>query len=133
MERIRKHFARDRYATRTSGIELIEVEPGRARARMVIKDQHLNAINTVQGGAIFTLADYAFALASNSYGTIAVAANVNITFLKAVTGGTLVAEAEEVSISRRLGTYLVRVTDDAGDVVALFQGLAYRKKDPHPA
>jgi len=92
----------------------------------------LNGYGTVQGGAIFTLADFAFAAASNSHGTVAVAINVNITFMKAVVTGTLWADAREVSKNFKLGSYTVEVKDAEGDLVALFQGLAYRKKDPLP-
>jgi acyl-CoA thioesterase len=86
----------------------------------------------VQGGAIFTLADFAFAAASNSYGTVAVAINVSISFLKATSSGVLVAEAKETSRNPRLGTYTVDVRDESGDLVATFQGMVYRKKDPLP-
>ena len=74
---------------------------------------------TVQGGAIFTLADFAFAVASNSAGTVAVAINVSITFVKAASAGTLTAEAEEVSVNPKLGTYTVRVLDDTRALIAL--------------
>jgi acyl-CoA thioesterase len=115
-----------------SGIELAAVAPGQARAKLVLQPYHLNGLGIVQGGAIFTLADFAFAAASNAHGTIAVAANANITFIKAVTTGTLWAEAKEVAKNPKLGTYLVEIKDEAGDLVALFEGLAYRKKDQLP-
>ena len=60
---------------------------------------------------------------------MAVAINVSITFIKAATAGTLTAEAREVSVNPKLGTYSIQVTNDAGEVVATFQGLAYRKKE----
>jgi acyl-CoA thioesterase len=90
---------------------------------------HLNALKTVQGGAIFTLADFTFAAAANSHGTVAVAINANMTFMKAASTGTLWAEAREISKNFKIGTYTVEVKDDQGDLVAQFQGLAYRKKD----
>lgn len=121
-------MAKDRFAAR-AGIELIEIAAGRARAKMVIAEQHLNGLNTVQGGAIFTLADLTFAAAVNAYGTASVAINVNITFTKAATTGTLWAEARELSRNFKLASYAVDVRDDAGDLVAQFQGLAYRKKE----
>ena len=79
------------------------------------------------------MADFAFAAASNSHGTVAVAVNVSITFMKAGHTGTLWAEAREVSKNFKLGSYTVEVKDDAGDLVALFQGLAYRKSEKIPA
>ena len=122
-------FKRDLFA-RHVGIELLEVSPGSATARLRVQPHHLNGVDIVQGGAIFTLADLAFAAAANSHGTVAVAVNVSITFLKAARSGTLLAVAREVSLNPKLGTYTVEVKDESGSVVALFQGLAYRKTAP---
>ncbi len=129
MQAIWDFFKNDRFAQH-SGIELLEIEPGRAKARMSITDAHLNGVNVVHGGAIFTLADLAFAAASNSHGTVAVAINASIWFVKAGTRGTLIAEAKETSRNPKLATYSITVTDDTGDTVARFEGMVYRKKDP---
>jgi acyl-CoA thioesterase len=129
---VQRFFLNDRFAERAN-IELLSVTPGYARARMSLHPHHLNGYGTVQGGAIFTLADFAFAAASNSHGTVAVAVNVSITFMKAGRTGTLWAEAKELSRNFKLGSYTVEVKDDAGDLVALFQGLAYRKSEKIPA
>jgi len=128
IETVKKVVKNDRYAE-LSNVELLSVGPGTARAKMTLHHHHLNGLKTVQGGAIFTLADFAFAAACNSHGTMAVALNVSITFMKAATTGTLWAEARELSRNFKVGTYTVEVKDDAGDLVAIFQGLAYRKKD----
>jgi acyl-CoA thioesterase len=128
MQAIWDFFKNDRFA-RHSGIELLEIAPGRAKAKMTIADAHLNGVNVVHGGAIFTLADLAFAAASNSHGTVAVAINASIWFVKAGTQGTLFAEAREVSRNPKLATYSITITDDAGEIVALFEGMVYRKKD----
>jgi len=129
MEKIRQHFEKyDRFA-KHCGIELLEMGEGRSKVSMEICEHHLNGVGTVHGGAIFTLADFAFAIAGNSHGKIAVAINISITFMKAVSTGSLVAEAWEVTKNPKLGTYTAEVKDDAGDVVAIFQGLAYRKRD----
>ena len=127
MQKIRDFFKNDRFAEH-SGIELIDVSPGYAKASMDIKEFHLNGANMVHGGAIFTLADLAFAVASNSHGTIAVAINASIWYVKASTEGTLFAEAKEVSINPKLATYNIDVTNEAGDTIATFQGMVYRKK-----
>ncbi len=129
MQAIREFFKRDRFAEH-SGIELLEIGEGRARARMPIQDHHHNGVNLVHGGAIFTLADLVFAVASNSHGTIAVAINASIWFIKAAKEGTLYAEAKEVSRNPKLAVYSIEVTDDAGEMVAKFEGMVYRKKDP---
>lgn len=127
MRTIKEFFKNDRFAAR-SGIELLEVSEGYAKARMRIEDHHLNGIDVVHGGAIFTLADLAFAAASNSHGTVAVAINASIWYVKAAMEGTLLAEAKEVSLNPRLATYSIEITDDSGEIVATFEGMVYRKK-----
>jgi acyl-CoA thioesterase len=131
MQSLKRFFSNDRFAERAN-IELLSVSPGQARAKMALHPHHLNGYGTVQGGAIFTLADFAFAAASNSHGTVAVAINVSITFMKAGTTGALWAEAREISRNFKLGSYTVEVKDDQGELVALFQGLAYRKSEKIP-
>ena len=111
------------------GIELLDVTKGRAKAKMEIKNHHLNGVKTVHGAAIFTLADLVFAVASNSHGSVAMGINVSISYLKAVQKGVLFAEAKEVSINPKLATYTINVTDDSDDLVAVFQGMVYRKKN----
>ncbi|MDP2996515.1 MAG: hotdog fold thioesterase [Bryobacterales bacterium] len=128
-ERIAAFFERDRFA-RENGIRVVEVRPGFARAEMTVESRHLNSIGILQGGALFTLADLAFAVASNSHGVVAVACQADLTWFKAVQSGTLTAAAEEISRTRRLSTCLVRVTDRDQELVALFKGVAYIKGTP---
>jgi len=128
MESIRQFLKNDKFAEHV-GIELLEVSRGRARTKMQIKEHHLNGLKIVQGGAIFTLADLALAAAANSYdGIIAVGINASISYLKATRAGTLIAEAREISKSHKFATYTVNITDLDGEVVAIFQGMVYRKK-----
>jgi len=119
-------FANDAWA-RETGIELVEVSAGRATVRMKILDRHKNSHGTVHGGVIFTLADIAGALASNSHGTPAVGINAHISYVKAATAGTLYAVAEESSKNPKIATYTSTVTDDAGEKIAIFQAMVYRK------
>jgi acyl-CoA thioesterase len=114
------------------GIELLDASPGYAKAQLEIETRHLNGLNTVHGGAIFSLADFVFAAAANAHGTIAMAINVHISYIKAATGGVLLAEAREVSLNPKLGTYSVRVTNEAGELIATFEGMVYRKKEAIP-
>ncbi|MEY6431136.1 PaaI family thioesterase [Thioalkalicoccus limnaeus] len=125
---IRAFFERDLFAKHV-GIELLDAAPGRARASMRIDDHHRNAVGMVHGAAIFSLADLVFAVASNAHGSLALGVNASVSYLKAVRQGVLIAEAEEVSLNRRLATYLIRVLDQDGALVALFQGTVYRKPD----
>ncbi len=122
----KKIFANDRYAALT-GVEIVAAKIGYCKTRLTIEEKHMNAANVVQGGAIFTLADYAFAVASNSHGKLALAINVNISFLKAVSAGTLYAEANEVTTPGKLGAYDVLVTNEKGEIIARFNGMVYRK------
>jgi acyl-CoA thioesterase len=131
MEDIKRCFAQDQFA-RHSNIELLTAAPGHSTAKMTLHPHHLNGLKTVHGGAIFTLADFAFAVACNSHGNMAVALDVSIVFMKAATTGTLWAEAREVSKNFKVGLYMVDIKDDHGDLVAQFQGLAYRKKEKLP-
>jgi acyl-CoA thioesterase len=123
-------FEGDRFA-RESGIRILEVSTGFARTQMDVEARHLNAVGIVQGGALFTLADLAFALACNSHGTLAVGCQADISWVKAVRSGRLTATAEEVSRTRSISTCLIRIRDEAGDLVALFKGVAYIKGTPH--
>ena len=123
----RTFFANDRYAALT-GVEIVETGKGFCKTSLKIEDKHLNAAHVVQGGAIFTLADLAFAIASNSHGQLALAINVNISYLSSVSSGRLYATATEVGEPNRLGAYDVLVTDDRERVIARFNGMVYRKK-----
>ncbi len=125
---LRDFFEGDRFAAH-AGVELVSVSRGRARTRLRVADRHLNGAGVVQGGALFTLADLAFAAAVNSHGQAALAVDTSLSFVKAVSGGTLLADAREVARSARLATCLVRVTAEEGHLVALFKGTAYRKKE----
>ncbi len=129
MNILKRFVENDRYAKHL-GIEMLEYGNGKAKAKMEIKDYHLNSAGMLHGGAIFSLADAVFSAASNSHGTLAVAINVSISFFKAVKSGALTASAEEASFNPRLATYLITVHDEVGNKVALFQGTVYRKKDP---
>jgi len=123
---IQEFFKDDRYAA-LSGIELLEVEPGRAKTKMEIRDMHLNAGNVVQGGAIFTLADFAFAAAVNAYGNLAMSIETSIRYFKGVGTGTLFAEAKAIHIHKKLATFEVTVMNEKEELIALFTATAYRK------
>ncbi len=132
LEAIKHYFENDRFAA-ASGMRLLELRPGFAKTCLTVEERHLNNVGTVQGGAIFTLADFAFGAASKTGGKVAVAVNTNLAFLKATRSGTLYAEATEISRSRKLSVCTVQVTNEAGELVALFQGTAYIKEEPFPA
>ena len=132
LEKTKAFFQRRDRLARHLGIELLEVGEGSAAAEMDVQPHHLNGVDLVHGGALFSLADFVFAAASNSHGTVAVAINTHMSFVKAATGGRLRAQARETSLGPKLATYEVTITDGEGQQVALFQGMAYRKRDPLP-
>lgn len=109
------------------GMELLDVEPGWARMRLLVRPDMLNGHGQAHGGIVFALADTAFAVACNSGGERTVAAGAGIDFLRAVPpGALLVATAESRHQGGRTGVYDVTVTDGDGRVVALFRGRSHR-------
>lgn len=126
-QEIAEHSAAEMYAadaaSRHLGIEIDEVSPGRARARMTITPAMVNGRHIAHGGYVFLLADTAFAFACNTYGTTVVARQCEISFLRPVMeGDELVAEAVERVRAGRGGIYDVSVTRDGGQVVAELRG-----------
>jgi len=129
MKKIKEFFQkRDQFA-KYVGIELVEAAKGKAKVRLKIKEHHLNGVNLVHGGAIFSLADFAFAVASNSHGTMALGINANISYVKSAEDGILTAEAFEVARNSKLATYQINITNEKDELIAIFQGTVYRKKD----
>lgn len=129
MKAMQEFFSSHDLFAKHSGIELVEVGEGHAVTAMKVQPFHFNAAGTVHGGAIFTLADFAFAAASNSYGTIAMGISTSMNFVKSARGGTLHAVATEQSRNAKLASYNVMISDDDGTTVAIFQGMVYRKSD----
>lgn len=124
---IKDFINNDRFA-KLLGIELVEAAPGHAVTQMEITDEHLNAVNMAQGGALFTLADLALAAASNAHGPVAVSIQSEIKYFKPAAKGLLTAEASEISLSSKLATYSIAIRNKDGELVAAFQGMVYRKE-----
>ena len=125
---IMSYFENDRFAALV-GIKLVEVKPGYAKATMEITDKHLNAGNIVQGGALFTLADLAVAAAAYPYGQVSLGVHASISFFLSPKGKILIAEAKEISASKKIGNYNVDIFDEDENLIARFTGIAYKKKD----
>lgn len=110
------------------GIELQELRPGYSRVAMTLTPQMVNFHGIPHGGAIFSLADAAFAAAGNSHGQMAVALSMTINYLAAtVPGVRLVAEANELRKGHRSGFYEIRIKTDGGDLIATCQAVVHRK------
>ena len=115
----------DDKASRGLGMEIVEVGPGRAVIAMTVREEMVNGHGICHGGAIFALADSAFAFACNSRNQSTVAQQNQITYLApGRLGETLKAEAQEANLQGRTGLTDVTVTGDDGRVIALFRGLS---------
>lgn len=111
------------------GIELIEVKPGRAVIKMVIRKEMLNGFDICHGGVIFSFADSAFAFASNTHGEKSVSIENSITYVNPTyEGDLLTAVAEEVSSGNKIAAYDIKVYKSDNTLVSLFRGLVYRTK-----
>ncbi|HLF65050.1 MAG TPA: hydroxyphenylacetyl-CoA thioesterase PaaI [Saprospiraceae bacterium] len=126
---IDKMYAHDAFS-QWLGIERIEDGPGISVLRMTVREEMTNGFQIAHGGITFSLADSAFAFACNSPGKKAVSIECDINHLKTVNmGDILIAKAEEVSCSNKLGVYHVKVVNQKDETVALFKGLAYRTSE----
>lgn len=111
------------------GVEVLEVREGYARIKMTVREEMLNGHRVAHGGISFSLADSAFAFASNSHGQKAVSIETSINHIKPVfEGDELIATAEKESISKSLGQYIVRVKR-GDELVGLFKGVVFRKQE----
>lgn len=116
-------FAADSASKDFMQMELVSCEPGRAVMRMAVREPMLNGHRICHGGLIFTLADSTFAFACNSHNKVAVAAGCSIEFLKpGQLGDILTCEGREQVLQGRHGIYDMKVTNQRGEVIAMFRG-----------
>lgn len=109
------------------GVEVLDIKEGYSKIKMTIRKEMVNGFGIVHGGLPFSLADSAFAFACNNRNNLSVALDVTITFTKAVNvGDELTAEAKEVHNGRSTGVYLITVTNQKNEQVALFKGTCFR-------
>lgn len=119
-------------AAKLLGIRLLEVEKGYAKVEMPIREDHMNGAGTLHGGVIFTIADYAFAVAVNAGGPLTVAVSANISYFKPPRGRIVRAEAREISSGRKVCCCEVEIRDEDETPVAKFTGTGYRKSERTP-
>lgn len=117
IEEVRKMFANDRFATENYAV-IDEVGDDYAKCSMTLTDRHKNAMGTVMGGASFTLADFAFAVATNWKEMRTVSINSTISYLGVAKGSKLIAEAHMIKNGRTTCYYQISVRDDLGNKVA---------------
>lgn len=126
MDDLTRFVERDAFANHI-GIVVSDYGDGSATAKLTVAPQHLNSAGTLHGGVIFSLADAAFAAASNSHGVLAASIDASISYFRAVTEGSVTARAREISRNPKLATYLIDVNDGSGALIAHFRGTVYRK------
>jgi len=121
------HMMENDFFSQWMGVEVLEVKEGYSRIRMAIRNEMVNGFGIVHGGLPFSLADSAFAFACNNRNNLSVALDVTITFTKAVNvGDILTAEAKEIHNGRSTGVYLVSITNQKNEQIALFKGTCFR-------
>mgnify|MGYP003666459750 FL=1 len=131
-ERSSEAMLKDDHTTKSMGMTIEAVGPGTATLSMVVRKDHLNGHGSCHGGAIFTLADSAFAFACNSHNTVTVAQHCSVAFLApGREGDKLTAAAKEVTLAGRSGIYDVTVTRDDGVAIAEFRGLSRTVSGTH--
>jgi acyl-CoA thioesterase len=109
------------------GIEVLEIREGYSKIRMTLRGEMLNGFGVIHGGVAFSLADSAFAFACNNRNNLSVALDTSITFTKSTQpGDVLMAEAKELHNGRSTGLYLITVTNQRNEQVALFKGTCFR-------
>ena len=115
------------------GLKLVDLNAGYSKVEMTFTKDMENIFGMAHGGALFALIDEAFETASNSHGTVAVALNMNITYMASPSSGTrLTAEAREFNRTNKTAVYDIKVIDDQGALIASCQALVYRKGNPLP-
>ena len=122
-----KIIENDRFA-KFVGLQVMKVEQGYAEVKLELSEDHLNGVGIVQGGVIFTLADYAFAAASNASGMVTVGINANISYFKPPQGKWLIAKAQEISATKSICNCTVDIFDDTDRLVARFNGTGFIKR-----
>lgn len=129
LSEIQKQFIQDRFVTDGLGAEIEEACSGYAKCSMTIEPRHCNALGIPMGGVMFTLADFAFAVAANQNGKSVVTQASQVTFLTAAKGKKLFAEAKVIRNGSKVCFYQVKVWDDLGTEVAFvtINGYVVRK------
>lgn len=111
-------FINDKFAMVTSGIDIVLVDNNYAKCKMVVDERHKNAVGQVMGGAIYTLADFTFAVATNFGHPATVTVVSQITYFSVMKGDTLFAESKLIKDGKRNCFYEIEITDDLGTLIA---------------
>ena len=117
---------KDRFA-KLLGFGIVDIEDGYAKVEVQIQDEYLNGADVIHGGFLFSLADYAFAIASNSKNNLSLSINSNIIFHKAISSGKIHAVAQEIRDGKNVASYEVKIYDEEKNILATFIGTVFRK------
>lgn len=113
------------------GVEVLDVQEGYSKIQMTLRNEMVNGFGVIHGGIAFSLADSAFAFACNNRNNLSMALDTSITFTKATKpGDVLTAEAKELHNGRSTGLYIITVTNQNNEQVALFKGTCFRTGKP---
>lgn len=113
------------------GIEVLEIQEGYSKIKMVVRKEMINGLGIVHGGIAFSLADSCFAFACNSRNVLSVALDTAINFTKPVhVGDILTAEAKEMHNGKSTGLYHISISNQNDHTVALFKGTCFRTSRP---
>ncbi len=127
LDEVREFFSHDRFATDACGCRVVEASCGHAVCEFDVTDGHRNGLGGVMGGAIFTLADFALAVACNVGEAPTVAVTNSIQYLSGTRGTRLIATCDADKSGRSLGFYTVEVMDDLGKHVARMTATCFRR------
>ena len=121
------------YFSQWMGIEVLEIREGYSRIQMTVRKEMMNGFGIAHGGISFAFADSAFAFACNSDGKITLALDVSISFPNsAKEGDILIAEAKQLNKTRRTGLYLIEITNQRKELIAVFKGTCYKTEKNLP-
>ena len=118
LEEAKNIFYSDKYASQVTGVEILDADVGYSKVALKLDERHMNAVGQVMGGVYFTIADYAFAIASNFKQNPTVTQTSQIAFLAPVKGDTIFAEAMKIRSGRTTCFYKIIITDSTGEQIA---------------
>ena len=132
LEQAKSFFQKDRFACAQAGISIVAVDDNYAKCAMPVTPNHKNAAGAEMGGALFTLADFAFAVAANISGTLTVTVSSNINFISVCRGSMLYAEAHLIKDGKRSCFYEIPIRDESGALIALVTSSGmHLQTEPH--
>ncbi len=109
------------------GIKVLDVKEGYSKIQMTLRNEMINGFGVIHGGIAFSLADSCFAFACNNRNNLSMALDTSITFTKATKpNDVLTAEAKEIHNGKSTGLYIITITNQNGEQVALFKGTCFR-------